>query len=311
MAWHGRWLPQRSLVVWLPGWVLLQLCGCYMPRAAGEHLQTEMAALRHDVGTLERRVATLSAGQSDEVVALKTQVNNLAQSVNKFSQAAKVADADLGSALERMVQDVQMLRGAVEDNAHSLGEAQTQQNKLTQELTARMAALQPKAASVKSERPSLAAQKAMPTGKKELLAYGLKLLQDKNTAEDGRGVLRDVSRRFASEKGLGDEALYALGSAYVADKKYDQAQRELIRLVDVQPKSPRVAEAFMRLADCSMALGRLEDAQTFLSEVVSNHRRSHVYRAAKTRLSDVTAKLSAGKNRAQNPSGGASPAPSP
>lgn len=299
----------RRLTRWLPGCLALQLCGCYMPRAAGEHLQTEMAALRHDVGTLERRVATLSAGQSDEVLSLKSQVATLTQTLNKVSQSSKVADADLGSALERMVQDVQMLRGAVEDNAHSLGEAQSQQNKLTQELTARIAALAPKAAASRGERPSLAAQKAMPTGKKELLAYGLKLLGDKGSAEDGRGVLREVGRRYASERGLGDEALYALGVSFVADKKYDQAQRELIRLVDAQPKSPRVAEAFMRLADCSMALGRLEDAQTFLSEVVSNHRRAGVYRAAKARLQEVTAKLASGKNRAQNPGAGAPPAP--
>ncbi len=283
---------------WLRGLWMLPFAACYMPRAAGEHLQTEMAALRHDVGTLERRIADSAAGQSQEVITLKSQVTALSQIVNKMSSAARVADADMGSQLERMVQDVATLRGAVEDNAHLLGEAQNQQNKLTQELTARIAALQPKAAARSKERASVATQKAMPKGKKELLAYGLKLLAQSATVDDGRSVLREVSRKYPSEPGLGDEALFALGSSYVADKKYDLTQRDLIRLVDVQPKSPRVAEAFMRLADCSQALGRLEDAQTFLSEVVSNHRRSNVYRAAKTRLADLTANLARSKSPA-------------
>lgn len=286
-----------AVSMWAGACGLLPLAACFMPLAAGEHLQVEMAALRHDVGTLERRVAEAQAGQSQEVVSLKGQVAALGQVVNKMTSASRVADADIGTQLERMVQDVQMLRGAVEDNAHLLGETQSQQNKLTQELTARIAALAPKAAPGPKERPSLssATQKGLPSGKKELLAYGLKLMAQSKTAEDGRLVLRDVSRKYALDRGVGDEALFALGNVYLADKKYDSAQRELIRLVDVQPKSPRVAEAFIKLADCSMALGRLEDAQTFLSEVVSNHRKSSVYRAARARLTDLNAQLSRGK----------------
>lgn len=257
---------------------------CYMPRAAGDHLQTEMAALRHDVGTLERRLAEGQAKQADELTGLKTQVVGLGQTVSKITQTSRVADADMGSQLERMVQDVQMLRGAVEDNAHLLGEAQNQQNKLTQELTARIAALQSKPATIAKERASPNTKSHMPSGKKELLAYGLKLLSDGPTVADGRSVLRDVSRKYAAEQGLGDEALFALGNSYLLEKKYDVAQKDLIRLVDSQPKSPRVAEAFYKLAQCSEALGRLEDAQTFLTEVVSNHRRSAVYTAAKARL---------------------------
>jgi TolA-binding protein len=262
-----------------------------MPRATGEHLQTEVAALRHDLGTLERRLADAQAAQSDQRETLKEQVVILGQTVNKLSTASRVADADMGSQLERMLQDVATLRGAVEDNAHLLGEAQSQQNKLTQELTARIAALQPKASAQGKERASQATQKAMPTGKKELLAYGLKLLGNSKTVADGRSVLREVGRKYAAERGVGDEALLALGQSYLAAKKYDAAQRELIRLVDVQPKSPRVAEAFMKLAACSEALGRLEDAQTFYNEVVSNHRRANVYGAAKARLAQISAQL--------------------
>jgi len=282
-----RWPLGVSLALW----ACVSPLTLGMPRAAGEHLQTEMAALRHDLGTLERRLADAQAAQSEERAALKDQVATLGQTVNKLSTASRVADADMGSQLERMLQDVATLRGAVEDNVHLLGETQSQQNKLTQELTARIAALQAKASAPPKERASQTTQKSMPTGKKERLAYGLKLMGNTKTLADGRSVLRELSRKYPAEQGLGDEALLALGQSYLAEKKYDAAQRELIRLVDVQPKSPRVAEAFVKLAACSEALGRLEDAQTFLTEVVSNHRRSSVYAAAKARLAQISAQL--------------------
>jgi TolA-binding protein len=275
------------------------LTGCFMPRSAGEHLQTEMLALRHDVGTLERRLSDGSAKQTEDILALRTQVLAMGKDVDGLTRASRVADADMGSQLERMVQDVQQLRGAIEDNAHLLGETSKEQSKLTQELTARIAHLQAKDAAPSRERTSPKAQSSMPTGKKELLAYGLNLMATPATREDGRGVLREVSRKFGKERSVGDEALYALGTSYFDEKKYDVALRDLIKMVDLQPRSARVAEAYFKIASCSQALGRLDDAQTFFAEVVNNHKRSSVFKAAKAQL-DL---LSRSQRAATAPSG--------
>lgn len=257
--------------------------GCFMPREAGEHLQTEMLALRHDLGTLERRLADTQAVQNEQTLALKTQVDKLNKDAASLSHSTRLADADIGAQLERMVQDVQQLRGAIEVNAHQLGEAQSQQSRVTQDLTAKLAALQASAAQAR-ERTSASASRKMPTGKLDLLRYGLKLIALPASRDDGRGALRDVARKYRRERGVADEALFALGSSYLDEKNHKAAMADLITLVEEVPGSPRQADAFYKLGLCSEQLGHQEDAVTFYNEVAHNHRKSPVFAAAKARL---------------------------
>ena len=274
--------------------LLLMFClsstRCVMSRATGEHLETELKALRHDVGTLERRLSESDAHHTEAQGALRTQMVTLGQNVDKESAAARRATAEMGTQIEQVVQDVQLLRGSIEDTAHSFGEAQLQQSKVAQDLMGRIAQLQTSSAPAPRERALREVVGAVPKGKKEALQYGQKLLGAPNTQEDGRAVLRELSRKYAKERGIGDEALYLLAQSYVQEKKYAAAQRDLIKLVDVAPKSPRVPDAFLALASCSEAQGNLEDAQTFYSEVVNNHRRSPAARLAQTRLERLVAR---------------------
>lgn len=269
------------------GLALLALPACFMPREAGEHMQADLLALRGEVGRLEQRIAADEAERRESQARDANALLAIERNLDAFRQAARQADADFGTQLESMLNDVQRLHGAIEENEHRLTETEA---RLQQELQTRLLALKESTKREEKEAPSSSVKNAAPRNKEELLRYGLELL-GKGNKTDGRGVLRDVVRRFGKDKGVADEALFALGASALADGKHEAALRDLVRLVDRFPQNAHQAEAFFDIGACSEALGRLEDAKTFYTEVETNFANSASAKAARERLKAVAAAL--------------------
>ena len=251
--------------------------GClFMPREAGERMQAELLTLRGDVQKLRADAARDEAHRQEHDQAADAQLAALQKRMDASSQSTHLAEADLGSQLERLVQELQQLRGAVEDNAHQLGETE---GKLEQKLGERLAALQ----AANERREKAAAKAARPTGKKELLAYGRRALRS-GRGEEGREVLRDLTKRFAKERGIGDEALLTLAGDAQAQGRFDAALRDYVRLLDTFAGGKHSDEAYFRVAECSSALGRADDARTFYNEVVAGYPRTNWAKLARQKL---------------------------
>lgn len=258
---HGRTARAAAVAA------CLQLAqGCFMPREAGEHMQAELLALRGEVARLSQKLERSDAAQQEEHARDTEALDTLRGTIESFTQTARRADADMGSQIELMVADVQRLRGALEENEHRLTETEA---RLQQELANRLLALKQSTAREEKDAASATAKASAPRNKKDLLRYGLDLLRKGNKA-DGRGVLRDVVKRYGKERGLADEALFALGASAMADGQHELALRDLVRLVDGFANNAHQAEAYFDIGVCSEALGRLEDAKTFYTEVQTN-----------------------------------------
>jgi TolA-binding protein len=252
-------------------------------------MQADIAAQKAELQRLRHAVEENRAMGLEQTQQTLGKVEQLSRAVQDMGQSSRMSDADFNAQMEHMIRDVQELRGAVEVNEHRLGETET---KLDQTLASRITAIGQAAATPEAAAAPSAAQRQAPKGKKELLAYGQKLLKD-GKVDDGRAVLRDVVRQYPRDNGLTDAALWALGESLFDEKKYAPALREYIKVVDKFASGSFVEGAYYRIALCSAETGNLEDAQTFLTELTTNHKKSPWQKRALGKLAEINKRLEA------------------
>ncbi|RYE99872.1 MAG: tetratricopeptide repeat protein [Methanobacteriota archaeon] len=248
-----------------------------------------------DVHTLRHNVDMLRATESEHASQTLAKLQQLSQALADFNSSARSNNADFGSQMEHMVLDVQELRGAVELNEHRLGETET---KIEQSITQRLDALTKQMTASQSEVS--AATERLPTGRKEALAFAQKLYRQ-GRANDARAAWRAILKTYPKTPGVSDEAFLRLGDSYMDDKRYDAAMREYIHIVEKFAQSANIDDAYYKIGICSLELGRLDDAQTFLGEVVQNHRKSRWARQARAKLDDLARRAEQKKARAAAP----------
>jgi TolA-binding protein len=274
---------------------LSALTACFVPSEVGRQMQADIAALRGEVNGLRHGQEENRAIAIEQTQQTLAKVEQLSRAVQDMGQTSRMSDADFNSQMEHMIRDVQELRGAVEVNEHRLGETEV---KLDKTLTTRITAMGQASAEADPNAPSSpsVAKAKAPKGKRELLAYGIKLLQDGKT-DDGRGILRDLVKQYPKEMGLSDAALWRVGESYFDEKKYDDALREYVKVVDKFTSGNFVEGSYYKIALCSAETGHLDDAQTFLTELVTNHKLSPYFKRAQAKLADVNKRLDAKRAR--------------
>ena len=280
----------------------------FMPKEAGVRLQADVIGLRQELGRVRAAQEQQNAARLEHDQASDAQLGRVQKRLDETSKVAHLAEADMGTQLDRLIEDVQRLHGSLEDNAHRLTETEV---KLDQKLNERLEALK-KAA---EQRDAAArSKKALPRGKKDQLAYAKRALTE-NRGDEGRAVLRELATRYAKERGIGDEALFALASDAQASGNPELALRDFVRLLDATPNSARAAEATFRVGQCAQATGRTEDARTFFNEVVTGFPRSPWAAQAKAQLAAAPAAAKGTARPASSkpvpPAAAASPSPAP
>lgn len=275
---------------------LTALPACFVPTEVGRQMQADIAALKNEVGSLRHGQEENRAVALEQTQQTLAKVEQLSRAVQDAGQSSRMSDADFNSQMEHMIRDVQELRGAVEVNEHRLGETEV---KLDKTLATRITAMGQASPASDANAPAAqnAAQAKAPKGKRELLAYGTKLLKDGKN-DDGRGILRDLTKQYPKEMGLTDAALWRIGESYFDEKKYDEALREYVKIVDKFTSGNFVEGSYYKIALCSAETGHLDDAQTFLTELVTNHKLSPYFKRAQAKLADVNKRIDAKRGRA-------------
>ncbi len=306
--------------------------GCFwVPAETGVRMQSDIRGLQNNMREankhLEQQAAHLeeqSAQLANQMKEAADKVAEVAEALQSLNRAARMTDADLGVQIERLIKEVQELRGSVELSDYRLGKIEGQFEG-DQSLVARIESLEKeknalptttKVAS-RSKKPTRASTKKTsnakakepasktkpkpiakkpPQGKKELLAYGESLLKA-GKVQDARGVFRDLVRRYPKSKGITDKAFFTLGETYFQNKKYRNALQEYIKVVDRFPKGAMADDAYYRIGSCSMEIGNLEDANIFFNEIVSNHKSSPLLKAARGKLKEVQKRLNNEKKK--------------
>ena len=255
---------------------------CFVPAETGRKMQDDILALQN-----ESRAA--KAG-------LDTQRAQLAEQMERGDKQIE----EVAKALAGLIKELQELRGTIELTEYRLQKLEARLEG-DGSLTSRIEALEKKAGiaspgagsasdGTKPPEGAVVVPPAEPKGKKELLDYGRKLAADGKVA-DARGVYRELVKRFPDEAGVTDEAYYALGELYYAEKKFKNALAEYIKVAEKFPTGKFGDDALFKIGVCSVEVGSLEDAQVFFGEIVKNRKKSPLYKAAAQKLDEVTKRI--------------------
>lgn len=301
--------------------VALMTTGCFFPYESGmllsrdiDALQKSMRDTRNDVEARGVQLEEQSEKLESQIRQADDKLGEVAETLDTLNRAARLSNADFGVQLERMLQELQELRGAIElaDYRISRMEQQIAANAtpaapaekvyaqpapaVTQEPKAKAKAKSPAPkASKPSSKPAIAEKPkapAKPASPREQIASARSLIKQ-NKFDQARGLLRQVLNGAPRQAGVHDLAHYELGKSYQAEKKYRAALQEYIKVAEQFPKGAMVDDAYFQIGNCSMALGNLEEAEVFFNEIITNHKKSPFAKDAKSKLSEVKKRLKA------------------
>lgn len=272
--------------------VLLGTWGCWVPNETGAAMQRDIHTLQGQVSAADKSLAEQRARLDEQVQQAGRKTEEVARTLDELNRAARSTDADFGVQLERLIKEVQELRGSIELTEYRLGKIEAKLEG-PGSLTERIAALEKAQASAPAATatpPPATTDKEPPKGKKELLAYGAQLVKG-GKAGDARGVYRDVIKQWPSEAGVTDEAYFRIGETYYDEKKCRSALSEYIKVVDKFASGALADDAYYKIGLCSIDIGNLEDAKIFFTEIVRSHKKSPLAKDAQKKLDEVEARL--------------------
>ena len=300
--------------------------GCFFPYESGMLLSRDLDALQKSMRDTRNNVEARGVQLEEQSAKLESQISQadeklgeVAETLDTLNRAARLSNADFGVQLERMLQELQELRGAIElaDYRISRMEQQIAANAGSQPAPsapayaqnskqptpkvkpkAQPAPASPKATAKAPAKPTPAKAKApaKPATPKEQIADARSLIKQ-NKYDQARGILRQVLNGGPRKAGVHDLAHYELGKSYQSEKKYRAALQEYIKVAEQFPKGTMVDDAYFQIGNCSMALGNLEEAEVFFNEIITNHKRSPFAKDAKAKLSEVKKRLKAERSQ--------------
>jgi TolA-binding protein len=278
--------PNRWVWAFAAGGIAAAGPACWVPAETGAKMQADIETLRAQQQEASKDMAAQRAQLDEQMQRAAKQIDEVAATLVDLNRAARTTDADFGVQLERLQKEVMELRGTLELIEYRLGKAE---GKLegAGSLPERVGALERE---LKDAATSAPPPPETPKDKKELLLQGRSLIKEGKVAQ-ARGVFRQVIKRWPDEAGITDEAYYRLGELYFDEKKLRSALQEYIKVVEKFAGGKLAAASFYKIGLCSEALGNLEDAQIFFSEVVKNHGRSAYAKDAKKKLDEVKRRL--------------------
>ncbi len=223
------------------------------------------------------------------------------------------------SRLDQLQQEMQNINGQMEVLNHEMDNIKKRQKDLYVDIDRRITQVEQRAAELAKSQPTSptmmgsTAPPSMAAGSPEsslspaptgaalasttLVSPQSKQLQREaydrafNLLKDGRYELAIASFKAYLETypnaDYADNAQYWLGEANYAQRRYDVALQEFNKVLDNYPKSSKRADAMLKMGFCYQELGKTEDAEAVLSNIVQMFPDTTAARLAKKRIQDI------------------------
>lgn len=133
--------------------------------------------------------------------------------------------------------------------------------------------------------PSLPSPETIGGNERDLYSRGFELLKDRKY-EESKAAFNELLRRYPQGE-YADNARYWLGETYYVLRDYPAALTEYHRLVQLNPSSPKVPGALLKIGFIQYEQHDLEQAKTTLEQVVSTYPNSTEARLARSRLERI------------------------
>src|SRR5215470_11978926 len=254
--------------------ILVLLPACFYSKYEGDVMRKDVDQLKSQVADMQKSNVDLTK-MTEEA---KQQVATLKGILEEATKLTTRNSADFGLQVQKLVQDLAVLTGRVDEIAHAL-DAQTK------DLQAWRAQVEVKLETAGKGTPTVT-QPSTPTDKDALFAAARDKFQA-GDQEEARRLLRQFITQYPSDPRAGQAQLLH-GDSYFAQKKYAAAIGEFQKVVDNYPKSPQVEDALYKIGLAFYELHYCTDARTFLAETQKRFPKTHYAASIHKTLADIT-----------------------
>jgi TolA-binding protein len=251
-----------------------------------------MSSLKSDMAQLQRQQSDERAQQKARLEAMETRVVTLEQTLAGLRQA----DADSGVQLEKVVAEVQALRGDIEQARHELGETSASVKSILERPPASVAAAASAPKVDDPNKPTSIGGAEVPPDAKAHYDFAKKLFDTKKYTESAEAFDLFLLRH-ADKKDLVDnaaywkaESLFALAGSLSDQKAKEKALRQAIlayQRVLEDPKSEKADSALFKVGTAFEQLGFKDEAVICYQELIDKHPKSPLVKDAKARLKAI------------------------
>ncbi|MBK1720452.1 tol-pal system protein YbgF [Thiocystis violacea] len=133
--------------------------------------------------------------------------------------------------------------------------------------------------------PSLPAPETIGGTERDLYSQAFELLKDRKY-EESKVAFNDLLRRYPQGE-FADNARYWLGETYYVLREYPAAMAEYDRLVQLNPSSPKVPGAMLKIGLIQYDQKDFDQAKATLERVINSYPASTEARLAKSRLERI------------------------
>lgn len=243
------------------------------------------------------------------------------QRLERWQESRAQQDTELQTRLDALQQELQALRGEMEEHGHQLkqlaekqqtleqriGELQKQEDSpstspsviaeasdATQQAPASAQQATPVEPSAKAQTEAVSAPTPLPVSARnavasgnqlKILEEGFKLVKAKQYPAAAQ-VYRDFLAKFP-QSAYAINARYWLGQSYYAQRQYDKAMIEFGTLIERYPNSPKSADAMLKIAIMTKDNGEIDKAQRLFADVTSRYPGSTAAQLAKKQLHEL------------------------
>jgi TolA-binding protein len=242
--------------------------GCFYPASRGKLVEQRLDQLDEEKKEL---TASLEAQRQRLDSEVSAKIAEVQKAMEMLDKSARRSGADMGIQLEQLQNDVNVLRGQVEQYLFRIEQVE-------QALLKLKAGEEARAAEEKEAKERPADKKAFADLVSAKLAEGKTAL--------GRQLAHEWLRKWPKDP-LAARVHFELGASHQADREWRAALAEYAEIVKSFPKSDRAPEALLRSAECFQALKMGQEAKLALEEILASYPKSPAAKTAKTRLAKL------------------------
>ncbi|MCC6207569.1 MAG: tol-pal system protein YbgF [Gammaproteobacteria bacterium] len=192
---------------------------------------------------------------------------------------------DMYARLDALTQQVQELRGIIEEQAHNTQGVEQRQREIYLDFDRRLRQLETQLSGMQSSAlPPLETPASPSSDSGDQAAYQ----QAVDALRAGRNqesitALQDFLTRYP-ESQYASNAQYWLGEANYVTKRYPEAVAEFEKVLKLYPDSNKVPDAMLKLGYSQYELGQADQASTTLKTIISKYPSSTASQLAQNRL---------------------------
>ncbi len=265
----------------------LAASACWVPTERGQQMEERIQRLEAENDLNQKQLEEQRAVVRERVATADAKIAEVQKKLDELNAAAHRTGADLSVNQDRLIEEMRMQRGRLEEAQHRLDLQEQALAALRSDTEGRFAALKGAGALEEYEAKKKAADLKRPPDKASFLA-----LAQKQEQAGERGVARELYeeyvKKWPSDPRAAD-AWFRLGEIAYGDKRYREAVLAYGKVVQDFPRSDKAPDSLLRSGESMVALGLKDDAKAIFQDVVSRFPKTTAAQKARARLAELGA----------------------